>query len=123
MDNPYITTDSLSIENGSVVSLMQTNTKEWDLEVIRDIFNVRDQHHIINTKIEQDLERDTLYWKHEQSGNYSVRSAYRLIQAQKGEWNANANLNFWKNIWSIKGPPKVLNLIWRAATACLPTKS
>lgn len=123
VDNPYITTDSLSIENERVVSLMQTDTKEWDLEVIKDIFNARDQLHIINTRIEQELERDTLYWKHEQSGNYSVRSAYRLLQVQKGVWNVNANTDFWKNIWSIKGPPKVLHLIWRAATACLPTKS
>lgn len=37
--------------------------------------------------------------------------------------NDNANTKFWKTIWSIKAPSKVLSLIWRAATACLPTKS
>lgn len=42
LDNSYITTESLSIENNNVDSLLQMNTKKWDLEVIRDIFNERE---------------------------------------------------------------------------------
>lgn len=35
----------------------------------------------------------------------------------------NDNMEFWKNMWNSKAPPKVLNLIWRAVNHCLPTKT
>lgn len=56
--------------------------KEWDLEVVDDIFNTRDKQLILNTLIEQDLESDVLYWKLEASGQYLVKSAYKLLQQQ-----------------------------------------
>lgn len=121
--NSYISTESLSIVGRTVDSLFQTGTRDWDLEIIRDIFNDRDQRCILNTTVEHQLDRDTLFWKHEQSGDYSVRSAYKLLQLQKGVWNVNNNLSFWKTIWSTKAPPKALHLIWRAANNCLPTKT
>lgn len=32
------------------------------------------------------------------------------------------NRSMWKVIWRIKAPPKVLNMVWRAFSQCLPTK-
>lgn len=64
------------------------------MEVIEDIFDVRDQHCIANTRVEQDLDRDVLYWKLENSGQYSVKSAYKLIQERKGMWSAGNNSVF-----------------------------
>lgn len=46
--NPFITTASQSIENTTVKSLMCVDKKEWDMEVVCDIFNVRDQNCILN---------------------------------------------------------------------------
>lgn len=63
-----------------------------------------------------------LRWRLEHSRQYSVRSAYRLLQNQKGAWNAGDNIVFWKSLWNTEAPPKVLNLVCRAATYCLPTK-
>lgn len=122
-ENYYISTDSPSIVNQKVASLFRTGTKEWDLDVIRDIFVERDQQCIVNTTIEQELERDVLCWKLEHSGQYSVRSAYKLLQRQKGDWNIGVNMVFWRMLWNIKAPPKVLSVIWRAVNHCLPTKT
>lgn len=83
-DNPYITTMSPSLENQMVSSLFFEHTKESDVEVVRDIFDLRDQQLIFGTTIEQDLEDDTLTWKLENSGQYSVKSAYKLLQQEKG---------------------------------------
>ncbi|XP_074352508.1 uncharacterized protein LOC141691641 [Apium graveolens] len=58
----------------------------------------------------------------EASGQYSLKSAYKLIQQQKGAWNMADNDGLFQKIWSIKAPPKVLHLVWRAAASCLPTK-
>lgn len=119
--NPYVTTISPALVNQKVESLFRIGMKECDTEIIEDVFDSRDQEVIFNTKIEQDLEMDVLNWKLEFSGQYSVKSAYRLLQSQKGDWNSDSYANLWKSVWKIKAPPQVLNLIWRAGTYCLPT--
>lgn len=123
LESPYISTVSPSLTNQMVFSLFHTGTKEWDMEVINDIFDARDQQCIVNTRVEQELDKDTLCWKLENSGQYSVKSAYKLIQEQKGSWNAANNIVFWKKLWNIKAPPKALNVVWRAVSSCLPTKT
>lgn len=59
----------------------------------------------------------------ENSGQYSVKSAYKLIQEQKGAWSDDLNRDFWKKLWNVKAPPKALHLVWRAVSHCLPTKT
>ena len=66
---------------------------------------------------------DTLYWRLENSGLYSVKSAYKFLQTQKGEWSGQFNDSIWRILWKSKAPPKVLNLVWRALSYCLPTLS
>ncbi|XP_074359806.1 uncharacterized protein LOC141699902 [Apium graveolens] len=73
VDNPYISTNSPSLLNQRVVSLFRTGTKEWDMEIIKDIFDTRDQHYIANTRVEQDLNKDTLDWKLDNSGQNSTK--------------------------------------------------
>lgn len=68
LENPYISTNSPSLTDQMVVSLFHTGTKEWDLEVIKYIFDERDQQCILNTKVEQELDKDVLCWKLENSG-------------------------------------------------------
>uniref|UniRef100_A0A803Q238 Uncharacterized protein n=1 Tax=Cannabis sativa TaxID=3483 RepID=A0A803Q238_CANSA len=46
----------------------------------------------------------------EHHGFYSVRSAYKLIQAQKGNWIATNSSGFWRKLWNLKVPLKALNL-------------
>ncbi|KAL8103332.1 hypothetical protein AgCh_027775 [Apium graveolens] len=46
---------------------------------------------------------------------------YRLLQAQKERWTTDDNNSLWRKMWQVKAPPKVLNLIWRALSYCLPT--
>lgn len=94
-DNPYIVTSSPSLVNQSVSSLLCTGTKEWDLDINTDIFEARDQHCILNTRIERELDKDILSWKLEHSGQYSVKSAYKLLQSQKGAWIQDENNGFW----------------------------
>lgn len=42
-DNPYISTDTVSIADHNVASLFLPGTKEWNMDTIRDNFNRRDQ--------------------------------------------------------------------------------
>ncbi|KAL8106995.1 hypothetical protein AgCh_023702 [Apium graveolens] len=118
-DNPFIVTGSQAVTDNSVSSLMCTNRREWDLDIINSIFEVRDHECIKTTRIENDLKSDMLQWNGETSGQYSVKSAYRLLQTQDDHQLASS---FWKSLWQIKAPKKALNLIWRALANFLPTK-
>lgn len=91
------------------------------MDILRDMFNARDQACIRRTSFQGIFALDSLYWNYEASGLYSVKSAYRLLQSQKGLWRSNDNESTWKKLWRVKAPPKVLNLLWRAGSGCLPT--
>lgn len=121
--NPYIISEPMPLENFKVSSLFYNGSRVWNIELIRDMFVARDQDCIINTKVHEQGSEDRLYWCKETSGVYSVRSAYRLLQAQKNLWQSRDNISFWRKVWRVKAPPKVLNLIWRALSNSLPTKS
>lgn len=56
-ENPYITKISPSLSNQKVVSFFCTGTKNWDTDLIANVFNTRDQTCIMNTKVEMDLEK------------------------------------------------------------------
>lgn len=64
---------------------------------------------------------DVLFWQWENNGIYTVKSGYKLLQAQKNEWRLSDEASIWKILWRIKAPPQTLNLVWRALTYCLPT--
>lgn len=120
-DNPYITSESQVLDQSKVAGLMRENGREWDEDIIRDLFNERDQRCILRTKLSDRVTEDQVYWCKENSGLYSVRSAYRLLQHQKGQGRHGDTSSLWSKIWKIKAPPKALNLIWRALSWCLPT--
>lgn len=85
-DNLFITSNSQALENKTVESLFCLEKKEWDTGFIRDIFNERDQACILNIPLKLSNNDDTIYWRLEDSGVYTVKSAYKLLQSQKGEW-------------------------------------
>lgn len=68
--NPYVTTVSQALENKKVASLLCTDNKEWDIDVIRDVFNVKDQHCILIIPLNADNVEDTMYWTFKATRNY-----------------------------------------------------
>lgn len=121
--SPYISSDVQGLAGVTVSSLMVEGGREWDVDVVKALFNDRDQQCIFNTVISSDEEEDRLFWGKEEDGVHSVKSAYKLIQWQKGGWSSSSNGSIWNQLWRIKAPPKVLNMVWRALSHCLPTKT
>lgn len=83
---------------------MCTDSRSWDVKVLADLFNKRDQRCILNVHLSSERDKDCLYWNNEVSGVYSVRSAYRMLRLQKGKWED----SYSEGIWKIKTPSKVL---------------
>lgn len=70
--HPFITTESPAIKDKNVSFLSCMDGKEWDMGLVSDIFNERDQECILNTPLEESNIMDMVYWNNEQSGNYTV---------------------------------------------------
>ncbi|XP_074358745.1 uncharacterized protein LOC141698038 [Apium graveolens] len=119
--NPFITSNIQPLQNQVVASLIKVGAKEWDLEVVADVLNERDQNCVLAVPISNSNQEDSLYWSPESSGIYSVKSAYKLLQLQRNSEHTVDNGKMWKTLWNIRAPPKVLNLVWRALSDCLPT--
>lgn len=119
--NPFITSDPEPLKEKKVMSLMRSDKKEWDLEVLQDVLNERDQSQVLNITLYESNQEDKIFWLPEESGIYSVKSAYRFLQAKKGDWNVEENDRIWRDLWSTRAPPKTLNLTWRALSDCLPS--
>lgn len=110
-----------SLEGVSISSLMVTNESRWDMNLINDIFEVRDANLILSIPL-QPTTVDSWYWHKEKKGQYYVKSAYYLLQDMKGGYETSNNSGFWKKLWNLKIPSKVQHFIWRATMWCLPTK-
>lgn len=61
--------------------------------------------------------KDNWFWLFDSNGNFSVRSGYRQLQGEIQKPHA----KFWSRLWNLQLPGKVVNLVWRACRACLPT--
>lgn len=99
---------------------MKIDRTGWHVDVIHDLFNIRDQECIKRTPVEVNFRDDKIYWNKENSGLYTIKSAYHLLQAQKGLWNETDSTSMWKKMWRLKVPPIVHNLLLRSMVGCLP---
>lgn len=120
--SPYITTELQWLSEATVSSLRSEDGQHWDVEVIEDLFNSRDQQCILNTPVGGSGETDELFWNEDMQGEYTVKSAYRLLQEQRNLTVDGGSRELWKKFWRIKAPPKVMNMVWRAINQCLPTR-
>ncbi|KAL8156505.1 hypothetical protein AgCh_001560 [Apium graveolens] len=119
IDNSYVTTVSDTIQHNKVQGLMYIDRKEWDQEVVQDLFNHRDQRCILETPICEG--EDTIIWKHEISGENTVKSAYRFLHRIQGNFSTDQRSKVLMQLWKIKAPPRVLNVVWRPVVGSLPT--
>lgn len=60
---------------------------------------------------------DSWYWAPEDNGVFYVKSCYRMI---RGEYEC-VDRVFWKKVWGLQLPGKMLNFLWRACLNVLPT--
>ncbi|XP_060972262.1 uncharacterized protein LOC115717738 [Cannabis sativa] len=104
-----------------MANLLTMDGSGWDLEIIADLFEARDQSLICGIPLSDTAASDQLFWSFENSGVYSVKSAYNFLQKQKSNWFDEEIAAFWSKLWKLKLPSKVSNLLWRACTQCLPT--
>ncbi|XP_074328110.1 putative mitochondrial protein AtMg00310 [Apium graveolens] len=71
------------LEQMRVNSLMQTDCKAWDEELVRDLFNDRDMDLILRIPLSIRSNFDSWYWVHDNDGHFTVRSCYRQLRGER----------------------------------------
>uniref|UniRef100_A0A803QA54 AAA+ ATPase domain-containing protein n=1 Tax=Cannabis sativa TaxID=3483 RepID=A0A803QA54_CANSA len=119
--NPQVVSYHPSLVNAFVNALMKIGELTWDDDVLNDLFEERYRDLIKAIPLNISRTFDHLVWSRENSGIYSVKSAYALLQKLKGHWFDESDDAFWCRLWQLKLPSKMQNLVWRACNNCLPT--
>ncbi|CAN1223742.1 hypothetical protein LINPERPRIM_LOCUS2142 [Linum perenne] len=103
--------------------MKRINCDEWDEDLVRALFVERDVEAILKLQPPCGEEEDQMLWRVSNNGEYSVKSAYRLIH---DETVANEGLRVegeWDGLWKLDVPPKVRHWLWRSVRGVLPTTS
>lgn len=107
--------------------LLETETHSWDVDKIMSMFNPRVIAEILKLNLGHCPQPEKWFWKAEKSGNFTVKSAYRLLEAsaqpdQAESSHASSIITLWKQLWKMRVPPKIKNFAWRAYRDTLPTR-
>lgn len=101
----------------AVCSLMMADQRQWDYDVVTNLFNARNRDLILKIPLSTRRDRDVWYWLADPCGVFSVRSCYKMMTYDAN----NSSSSFWRRLWKLNVPGKVKNFLWRAVKNVLPT--
>ncbi|GAU27412.1 hypothetical protein TSUD_356480 [Trifolium subterraneum] len=113
---------SQGVYNLSVKNLMVEGLKQWDYNIITNLFSHEAAEEILVVPLIREVQEDRIVWQEEQNGEYTVKSGYRILMKAKDEERCRRVEGSWKCLWQIRAPPKVKHLLWRICRDCLPTR-
>nr|POE94871.1 putative ribonuclease h protein [Quercus suber] len=100
---------------------------EWDTNLIDLCFYPPDALLIKSLPLCSSPQPDTLVWRSERSGCYSVKLGYKLLcEPLLPDTNrppvVDSKRGLWKSIWQLNVPSKIKHFLWKACTNSLPSK-
>nr|DAD30368.1 TPA_asm: hypothetical protein HUJ06_009219 [Nelumbo nucifera] len=108
------------LEDIVVSDLWIPGHKEWDVEMIHEIFGPRDASAILNIPLSYASQEDRLIWHFSPNGVYSVKSGYRVARDLNTTISQAVISSGWDKLWKLPIPPKVKSFVWRVCRECLP---
>ena len=107
--------------------MIDPDTGWWNINLIDWCFHPPDARLIKSLPLSFTPQPDTLFWKSEKSGSYSVKSGYKsLCKLHNRDTNhpfvSDSQRGFWKCLWKLKVSGKIKHFLWKACTNSLPTK-
>ncbi|KAK5813218.1 hypothetical protein PVK06_028666 [Gossypium arboreum] len=98
----------------------------WNREVICKIVDGEQASRILKIPITGSSVPNMLVWRHDASGEYSVKSGYRSLLSKKTQFtNSNLNTNdnsklLYKSLWELQLPSKIKIHMWRLLNDYVP---
>ncbi|GER36452.1 ribonuclease H-like superfamily protein [Striga asiatica] len=98
-----------------VSQLMMNDGKEWNNQLIENIFSKAKAEAILKIPLKDHNKADSLVWNLNTKGSFSVKSAYNMILKKEHtreiqpecSSGAGQQLNMWKRTWCLKIEPDV----------------
>ncbi|KAG8473534.1 hypothetical protein CXB51_035814 [Gossypium anomalum] len=120
--------NEVSNENIKTVSdLIDPVSRTWNTDLIISTFNADVAKKILQIPLAETTYEDFQVWRGESSGEFSVRSAYKLLQeANSGPSNNYLQAetrDFYRKLWNLHLPSKIKITNWRISWNYIPTLS
>ncbi|KAA3457895.1 reverse transcriptase [Gossypium australe] len=115
----------VNLQSDSVAELINSSNREWDRELILNTFPADVADLILRIPLSQNPHVDLLAWHGEPSGEFSVRSSYKLLQnVDPTAYALQSNYrDFYRKLWRIDIPIKIKIFIWKSSWNYLATKA
>jgi ribonuclease HI len=115
-----------------VAELMDSIAACWNVQKLQEFFLPMDVEAILSIPVSTSRMEDFWAWKHERTGIFSVRSAYRMlvnVRSRREAWldgrattsDHAAEEKQWSSLWKIQAPSKIKVFLWRLAKQSIPT--
>lgn len=117
-DNGFITIVlDESVATATVNTIMVPGQRQWDTDLIADIFNTRDAALILQVPLSTRQDEDRWFWLADTKGKFTVRSCYNVLNSASN----GSTSKVWKFLWGLEVPGKVKHFLWHALANVLPT--
>ncbi|CAN1156856.1 Putative ribonuclease H protein At1g65750, partial [Linum perenne] len=110
------------IEDMTAKDLLIPGLKEWDAELLGELFGQRDVSEILSISIKQSNLEDKRIWGLSRNGEYTVRSGYRVAMERIFDQSQHHVQGNWTELWNVEAPPCVKVLLWRVTRNVLPNR-
>ncbi|XP_062100181.1 uncharacterized protein LOC133806062 [Humulus lupulus] len=74
-DNPWVTSVHPALIGAKVSSLLLVDSREWDVDLLKDLFNDRDLRCILSIPLSNNRPMDSWFWSLEPSGFFTISVA------------------------------------------------
>ncbi|KAA3460185.1 reverse transcriptase [Gossypium australe] len=109
-----------------VSSLIDPTTRKWKAELIKHTFPESIAQKILQIPLVEEIHEDFQVWYGEHSDEFTVRSAYKLLQdaslVPRDYLLQTDTKSFYKKLWNLQLPSKILITIWRLSWNFIPTR-
>lgn len=115
-----------NLQSDAVVADFINESEQWKEDEIAQNFLKAVSEEILRIALPRTPQQDTLIWRFDKHGKYSVKSGYQLVVKDNFKNDpscSDSSKSRWDVIWSNEIPEKVKIFMWRAAKNLLPTAS
>nr|KYP38216.1 Putative ribonuclease H protein At1g65750 family [Cajanus cajan] len=109
-------------ESLTVHDLIDHTLHKWDSYRVHSLFNDQDSQTILAMPLLNPSRPDSLAWRLNTNGSYSVRTAYHHLMEHVISNNTLRVQGDWMNLWNLKIPHSTQIFLWRLMRGCIPTR-
>ncbi|XP_050238420.1 uncharacterized protein LOC126687911 [Mercurialis annua] len=104
-----------------VWQLLKNDQKEWDMDIVGNIFNESDQQSISSVPFSVRKVKDNWIWVLDPKFRFSVKSVYTCLRGELETVHNSDVCRVWNSIWNMNIPLGIINFMWRLLSGYLPT--